>query len=242
MWLVNPTLADHAHRNGVLSFVYLMLSSPLGKYFASEAIRKSAVKLSGTTSIRAHLRNIFCDAINTALFVPSFGVRRFLLKRKVPGFFQPSNANQYDLHYHAEQIPNWESHVTLSNNKDELGMPRLNIDYRFHEQDIDSVIRAHSLLDSHLRQYNVGSLEYTSTNLASSVWDQASDGYHQTGTTRMSTTAKDGVVDVNCKVHGTENLYVVSGSTFVTSGQANTTFLIVVFAIRLAQYLSSRAE
>ncbi|HWD95586.1 MAG TPA: FAD-dependent oxidoreductase, partial [Acidimicrobiales bacterium] len=40
-WLANPELADPKHRSGILSFVYLALRSPLGKYFAPDAQRRS---------------------------------------------------------------------------------------------------------------------------------------------------------------------------------------------------------
>jgi choline dehydrogenase-like flavoprotein len=46
------------------------------------------------------------------------------------------------------------------------------------------------------------------------------------------------VVDMNLAVHGYPDLYVASSSTFVTSGQANSTFMIIVFALRLADYLN----
>jgi choline dehydrogenase-like flavoprotein len=66
---------------------------------------------------------------------------------------------------------------------------------------------------------------------------QAADGYHQAGTTRMSRDPTHGVVDEHLRVHGIDNLHLASGSTFVTSGQANTTFMIVAFALRLADRL-----
>ena len=59
-------------------------------------------------------------------------------------------------------------------------------------------------------------------------------GFHQAGTTRMSASSADGVVDQSLAVHGVPNLYAASRSTFVTSGQANSTFMIVAFAVRLA--------
>jgi choline dehydrogenase-like flavoprotein len=62
-------------------------------------------------------------------------------------------------------------------------------------------------------------------------------GFHQSGTTRMAAVESEGVVDSDLRVFGVENLYVASSSTFVTSGQANSTFMIVAFATRLADHL-----
>jgi choline dehydrogenase-like flavoprotein len=53
----------------------------------------------------------------------------------------------------------------------------------------------------------------------------------------MSADPQDGVVGTNCNVHGLDNLFVASSSIFVTSGQANSTFMIVAFALRLADHL-----
>jgi choline dehydrogenase-like flavoprotein len=62
-------------------------------------------------------------------------------------------------------------------------------------------------------------------------------GFHQVGTTRMSTRPQDGVLTRDLAVHGFDDLFVVSSSALVTSGQANSTFMIVVLALRLADRL-----
>ena len=236
-WLVNPMIGNPSHGNGVLSFAYLALTSPMGKYMASDAIRKSAVSGAPEHCTRQHIWNMIREFPKTASFIPTFGIKRFALRRRVPGFFQRSASNQYPLHYHCEQVPNPQSCVTLSNQVDATGLRRLNIDLQYTQQDVDSVIRAHKLIDEHLRTNQLGQLEYLTEDLEQCVWNQATDGFHQAGTTRMSSRPEDGVVDPNCRVHGVDNLYVASGSVFPTSGQANTTFMIVVFALRLADHL-----
>jgi choline dehydrogenase-like flavoprotein len=103
-------------------------------------------------------------------------------------------------------------------------------------------VRFHRVLDGHLRRHAVGRLEYLADNPYAGVWEQAADGFHQMGTTRMSSDPRDGVVDIDCKVHGIANLFVASSSVFVTSGQANSTFTIIAFALRLAQHLKALAQ
>ena len=66
------------------------------------------------------------------------------------------------------------------------------------------------------------------------------DGVHQVGTTRIARNARDGVVDENLKVWGTNNLYVCSSSVFPTSSQANPTFLLGAFAVRMARHLAEQ--
>jgi choline dehydrogenase-like flavoprotein len=236
-WLVNPEIANPEHGSGVLSFAYLALSSPFfGKRFIAEGIRQAAIG-KGPRVVWPHVANMLRDLPATAVFVPTFAYRRFLVRRKAPGFFVRSAANRYPLQYHGEQVPSPESRVTLSDECDELGMPRLRIELRYCRQDVDGVLRAHELWDAHLRRHRCGRIEYHEGDLWEMIESQAADGYHQAGTTRMSRDPAHGVVDEHLRVHGIENLHLASSSTFVTSGQANTTFMIVAFALRLADRL-----
>ena len=60
---------------------------------------------------------------------------------------------------------------------------------------------------------------------------------HHLGTTRMSDSPLNGVVDSNCKVHGMSNLYVAGSSVFPTGGHANPTLTLVALTLRLADHL-----
>ena len=239
--LVNPNIADAGHRNGVLSFIYLALVSPLGRFFAPEAIRKAALESEVVGSAGQHVRNLVFDFPRTASFIPAFAYRRFLVRRKVPGFFQPSGSNRYLFQYSAEQVPNPKSRIQLGTERDALGMRRVDIDIQYSSQDIDSVIRAHRYWDEHLQSSGVGRFEYIDANLEESVLAQARNGFHQIGTTRMSPDPSQGVVDSDCKVHGVDNLFVASSSNFVTAGQANSTFMIVAFALKMADHIQRGA-
>ena len=237
-WLVNPHLADPRHGSGILSFAYLALSSPtFGKRFVAEGIRQAAIG-SGPRVVWPHVMNMLRDLPATAAFVPTFAYRRFLKRRKAPGFFVRSPNNRYVLHYYGEHMPNAESRVQLDETVDALGMPRLRIDFRFQDADFAGVVRAHAVWDRHLREHGCGRLEYEAGDPVENARAGQGGGYHQSGTTRMAADPADGVVDPDLRVHGIDNLYVASSSTFVTSGQANSTFMIVAFALRLADHLA----
>jgi choline dehydrogenase-like flavoprotein len=104
---------------------------------------------------------------------------------------------------------------------------------------VQSVIDSHALLDHALRANGIGRLEYwhPAQQMPERVYAQASDGFHQVGTTRMGDDPAHSVVDADLKVHGVENLFVASSSVFPTTGQANSTLLAVAFALRLAGHL-----
>jgi choline dehydrogenase-like flavoprotein len=243
IWLVNPQISDPAHGSGVLSFVYLMLSSPFGKRFVAEGIRQAHVKANGHVSLARHIANVVRGLPSAARFAVSFGYKRYLKRgRRVPGFFVPSASNAYSLMYHGEHLPNRESRVERTNVRDELGVPRLRTHLAFSDEDVDGVIRAHEQLDEYLREHELGHLVYRYEDLPAAVRAQFSGGYHQAGTTRMSASPEDGVVDGNLAVHGFDDLFVASSSVFVTSGQANSTFTIIALALRLADRLDDALQ
>ena len=246
-WLTNPELPDASHGSGPLSFVYLALDSPLGPKVAPDAQRLSltGARIPGTPyggSHRSpkgeHVRNVLRHPASTTRFISGFGVRRLLARtRRAPGFFVPQPDNVYPFQFHGEHLPNPESRVTRSRELDVLGRPKLDIDLRFSPADVDGVVRAHEQWDAHFRSAGVGHLEYLHDDPHEAVERRLGGGFHQIGTTRMSSSPAAGVVDADLAVHGVPNVFVASSSTFVTSGQANSTFMIVAFAIRLADHL-----
>ena len=60
---------------------------------------------------------------------------------------------------------------------------------------------------------------------------------HQCGTLRFGNNPETSVLDVNCKTHEVDNLYVVDGSFFPSSGAVNPSLTIVANAIRVGEYL-----
>lgn len=241
LWLVNPEIGDASHGSGILSFVYLMLIAPFGRFFVAEGIRQAHVKTTRPTTVGAHLRNVLRDLPAAAVFALRFGYQRFLRRgRKVPGFFVRSAANSYPLLYHAEHLPHRESRVVPTEERDELGMPRLQTQLVFGEEDVSSVRRVHEALDQALREQGLGRVEMIYDDTEAAVREQLFGGYHQAGTTRMSASPEDGVLDRQLAVHGFDDLFVAGGAAFPTSSQANTTFEIVAFAVRLADHLSAQ--
>ena len=63
------------------------------------------------------------------------------------------------------------------------------------------------------------------------------DSYHQAGGAIMSMNGDSGVVDSNCKVHGTSNLYIAGAAVFPSSSYANPTFTALALANRLGSHL-----
>jgi choline dehydrogenase-like flavoprotein len=63
---------------------------------------------------------------------------------------------------------------------------------------------------------------------------------HQAGTCRFGTDPKRSVLDVNCKAHELDNLYVVDTSFFVSIGAVNPALTAMANAIRVGEHLTER--
>jgi choline dehydrogenase-like flavoprotein len=137
---------------------------------------------------------------------------------------------------YCEQPPNPQSRVYLTSERDRLGMPRLALHWVVGREETQTLLRLHALLDSHLRRRGLGHLTHASSRFGELRYTDAS---HHIGTTRMSSHPREGVVDVNCRVHGVANLFVAGSGVFPTSGHANPTLTLVALAVRLAEHLKT---
>ncbi len=143
-----------------------------------------------------------------------------------------------------EQDPYRKNRIYLSKEKDELGLRRVSVDWSLSDFDKKTIkavaeefaIQAHRggvarvKLPEFLFEENVKLPFYGSGYLV--------NGHaHHMGATRMAESEKDGVVDPNCRVFGTNNLYVAGSSVFPRGGAHNPTMPLVQLALRLADHL-----
>ena len=63
---------------------------------------------------------------------------------------------------------------------------------------------------------------------------------HQNGTCRFGVDPRTSVLDVNCRAHDLDNLYVVDGSFFASSGAVNPSLTIIANALRVGDHLIER--
>jgi choline dehydrogenase-like flavoprotein len=65
---------------------------------------------------------------------------------------------------------------------------------------------------------------------------------HQAGTARFGTDPKTSVLDVNCKAHEVDNLYVVDTSFFCSIGAVNPSLTAIANALRVGDHLLQRLK
>ena len=134
-----------------------------------------------------------------------------------------------------DPVPDPDSRVTLIDERDALGMPKINLHWQLGRLDRHSAARSLDLLVREFGRLGLGRIRVLEHD---SEWPaDLEGGWHHMGTTRMNPDPKQGVVDSDCKVHGLSNLYVAGSSVFPTSGSGTPTMLIVALAMRLTDHL-----
>lgn len=151
----------------------------------------------------------------------------------------PDESGLYQLSLRAEQIPHARSRVSLEERVDALGMPRVRVHWYIDERANRNLYRAMEIAGAELGARRLGRL-WSPVRGGRFQW-YPKPGAHHMGTTRMSSSAKDGVVDANLKCHEVANLYVAGSSVFVTGADSNPTLTIVALADRLARHLMEAA-
>jgi len=160
-------------------------------------------------------------------------------------FRRPGRRTPYYLYYHVEQAPNPDSRVGLSDETDALGMPKVELSWKFTGLEKHTIDRATQIIAEELGYSGLGHVKKV-VHDPDTGWPSSFRGlrgaWHQMGTTRMHDSPANGVVDADCRVHGINNLYIAGSSVFPTSGYTNPTLTIVALAIRLGDHLEWKLE
>ncbi len=141
-----------------------------------------------------------------------------------------------------EQSPNPHSRVTLSTERDALGMPRVKLDWRLTELEKHTFRAFYEVLGREFGRSGLGRVQLLDwITSADPGWPNTlSGGWHHMGTTRMHQSPRWGVVDPSCQVHGVPNLSIAGASVFPTGGGVNPTLTLVALSLRLSDNLKRK--
>jgi choline dehydrogenase-like flavoprotein len=234
-----PPMDDASHGNSVLSAMFLTRSLLIPPEYA----RSLAAKFGSLPSLQAwreHGSNIIADIPGLMRFSRNFLARRVLASRKLPSVFLYREDGAYPLEFNAEQLPNPDSRVKLGEQIDSLGMPRLVVQWRYYDAELDAICRAFRVLASAIAESGLGEVQLQPDLRASVAQALVPQGGHHIGTTRMGADASSGVVDPNCEVWSIRGLFVAGTSVLPTSGFVNPTLTALALAFRLAEHLIQR--
>lgn len=157
-----------------------------------------------------------------------------------PAAYLPPTHIVYRMFTRQEQAPNPESRIVLGAEKDELGMPRANLRWKFTPIDKRSLRVFYELLGREMGRAGLGRVQIMDWLLDGDddTWpDHLSGGWHHMGTARMHQDPNQGVVDADCRVHGIANLFVAGAAAYPTGGAVNPTLTVVAMALRLSDHV-----
>lgn len=152
----------------------------------------------------------------------------------------PSNSKT-SLVVQSEQTPLRNSRISIDPAVvDGTGLPKVILDWKVGTEELNSIRDFAVRCDKSLRAAGLARLVIAEDllKLEPRFMDTLRDNYHHVGGARMGENERDGVVDRNLRVFGTNNLYVVGAATFRTTSNANTTLTALALATRLVEHLS----
>ncbi|MEK7950838.1 GMC oxidoreductase [Luteolibacter soli] len=195
--------------------------------------------------LATHLGIVLKDGPSVFGQLAAVAYTRYFQKRRLPMVLPPKKTNRFPLFFQTEHAPLADSRVVLDPTcRDDFGMPRLDVRIRFSEVDFRTITTFVRVFQQRLESSGLGTFHLTDAEkefLADPSRQPFNSNSHNIGTTRMAENPTNGVVDLNCKVHGVDNLYMAGSSVFPTSSHANPTLMIVALSLRLADHLKTKA-
>ena len=166
-------------------------------------------------------------------------------RNRLPMLLPPRDAAVHHVTVQGEHLPHPESRLVLTDETDRHGVPLLSAAIDFHRGDFETISAFHQALEAHLvaQGYEiVVGHEEALHSFARSMYRGFNSNAHHIGTTRMGRDRSTSVVDADCRVHGTKNLFVAGAGVFPTSGHVNPTLSIVMLSARLADHLAAASR
>jgi choline dehydrogenase-like flavoprotein len=239
--LYMPSPDDAAHGDGLLSS-FALAKDLLYRTKGGFKSRRHGMRRELHPSHTAHVLNVVRNPWDLPRFTADWTRRRWLAARKLPSFLVRPASGEYRLLFSAEQSPSDQNRVELSDLWDAFGVRRLKVSWSVKQEDYESILGNLDLVARTLRSQGVGVLDAPKTidDLKAEMGGGFLGGTHAMGTTRMSASPENGVVDPQCRVHGVSNLYIASSSVFPTGGFAAPTLTIVALSIRIADAISAQ--
>ena len=146
----------------------------------------------------------------------------------------------YDLHVVAEQLPKFDSRITLVSNTDIFGLQLAGIQWSISSADLETFKVFTRYFERFWHRYEldkIGHLNWRDSTHGSDA--QSADVYHPSGSTRMGLDGRSAVVDADLKSFHVKNLWVASTSTFPAGGGENPTLMLMLFVFRLSEHLAA---
>jgi choline dehydrogenase-like flavoprotein len=191
-------------------------------------------------AIRGGKRPAVPEGLNTARHLP--GIAAQFLQRRVRG--EEPAWKRTMLSLHSEQLPLSASAISLSDERDGLGLRRTRLNWQISDEEVETLRTYVRVATGAFQRKGFAIVDpprgfYEDADLVRSM---CCDSFHHIGGTRMSVSPADGVVNPNLQLHGVANAFVCSLSVFPCSGFSNPTHTLLALAMRLSDQLIGAHE
>jgi len=212
------------------------LSAGSTMFFEDTGKVRTQAKTTARNLLRGRLRDISTENLrHTARHIPMLfrQVWRYKVQRRT---YAPSEVRIF-LRVHCQQEPTSRSSITLTDQRDPLGLLRTRFDWQISERELDTIRQYVLIAQKSLAAIAdiIPDEELMSRN--PSFLTRCDDSNHHMGGMRMSASDASGIVDPNLRLHGLTNTYICSSAVFPSSGFSNPTHTLLALAIRLSDHL-----
>ena len=139
--------------------------------------------------------------------------------------------HQVGLKIVGEMLPQERNRVTLTDEKDQYGLPVPRVTYSWSDNDKRLINHAIKFMTEALRAAD-----------AREIWAQDDDTCHLNGTARMGDDPRSSVVNADCRTWDIRNLWICDGSVFPTVGGVNPSLTIQAIACRTGDRIKAMAR
>lgn len=162
-----------------------------------------------------------------------------LVERQYYKLSQKSPQRHYKIFMITEPVPTYESQISLIDAKDKFGKQQIGLNWQLNDIDKKTLLFASKTFATEMGRLGLGRVQLK-TELENEWPNYLWEKHHHLCTTRMARNSSSGVVDKNCKVFSTKNLFIAGSSTFTTASTAPPTLTIVALALRLAEHIKGK--
>jgi len=139
--------------------------------------------------------------------------------------------HQVGLKIVGEMLPQERNRVSLTEAKDQYGLPVPRVTYSWGDNDKRLINHAIKFMTEALRAID-----------AREIWVQDNDTCHLNGTARMGDDPRTSVVNADCRSWDIRNLWICDGSVFPTVGGVNPSLTIQAIACRTGDRIKAMAR
>jgi choline dehydrogenase-like flavoprotein len=159
---------------------------------------------------------------------------RYYVKRRA---YAPPSVRIF-LRIHCEQEPTSRSSITLTDQRDPLGLLRVRFDWQISERELETIRQYVLIAQRSLAGVARITPDPDLMSGSSKFLARCDDSNHHMGGMRMSTSDATGVVDTDLRLYGLTNTYICSSAVFPCSGFSNPTHTVLALALRLSDHLN----